>query len=178
MLAFLQMGRTGIWSAEDIIRWTDMVKVKGALNANGRKTARNLTDEEDGGVNWDNIQLTLTEEAIEAGLTSDLDWFEENLTATKKAPAKFPLTIARNRGAESLMETPKICIGTVHSVKGAEADVVYLFPDVSKAGMREWNGGPTQQAPVYRLFYVAMTRARDTLVLCAPSEEYAVNLDN
>ena len=178
VLAFLQMGRTGIWSAEDIIRWTDMVKVKGVLNANGRQTARKLTDEEDGGVNWENIQLTLTEEAVEAGLTSDLDWFEESLTAAKKAAAKFPLAIARNRGPESLMEVPKICIGTVHSVKGAEADVVYLFPDVSRAGMREWTGSPTQQATVCRLFYVAMTRARDTLVLCAPSEEYAVNLDN
>ena len=30
---------------------------------------------------------------------------------------------------------------------------------------------------MYRLFYVAMTRARETLVLCAPSDEYAVNLD-
>ena len=36
VLAYLQMGRTGIWSAEDIIRWTDMVKVKGVLNPNGR----------------------------------------------------------------------------------------------------------------------------------------------
>ena len=178
VLAFLQMGRTGIWSAEDIIRWTDMVKVKGVLNANGRETAKKLTDEEDGGVNWENIQLTLPEEAVEAGLTSDLDWFEESLTAAKKAAAKFPLAIARNRGPESLIEIPKICIGTVHSVKGAEADVVYLFPDVSRAGMREWTGGPTQQATVYRLFYVAMTRARDTLVLCTPSEECAVNLDN
>ena len=54
--------------------------------------------------------------------------------------------------------------------------MVYLFPDISRAGMREWTGSPTQQAAVYRLFYVAMTRARDTLVLCAPSDEYAVNL--
>ena len=93
VLASLQMGRTGIWSAEDIIRWTDMAKVKGVLNANGRQTARKLTDEEDGGVNWENIQLTLTEEAIEAGLTSDLDWFEESLTAAKKAAVQRQLLL-------------------------------------------------------------------------------------
>ena len=176
VLAFLQMGIAGIWSAEDIIRWTEMVRVKGVLNSNGRQTAKNLTDEDDGSVNWDNIRLTLTEDAIEAGLTGDLDFFEENLTAAKKPAAKFPLAIARNLGAESLMETPRICVGTVHSVKGAEADVVYVFPDVSRAGMREWTGSPTQQASVFRLFYVAMTRARDTLVICTPDDEYAVNL--
>ena len=176
VLAFLQMGIAGMWSAEDIIRWTEMVRVKGVLNANGRQTAKNLTDEDDGGVNWDNIRLTLTQDAIEAGLTGDLDFFEENLTAAKKPAAKFPLAIARNLGPESLMETPRICVGTVHSVKGAEADVVYVFPDVSRAGMREWTRGPTQQASVFRLFYVAMTRARDTLVICTPNDEYAVNL--
>ena len=54
--------------------------------------------------------------------------------------------------------------------------MVYVFPDVSRAGMREWTRGPTQQASVFRLFYVAMTRARDTLVICTPNDEYAVNL--
>ena len=176
VLAFMQMSLTGIWSAEDIIRWTEMVTIKGVLNAHGRETAKNLTDEDDGGVNWDGIRMTLTEDAIEAGLTGDLDFFEANLTAAKRPAAKFPLAIARNLGPESLMETPRICVGTVHSVKGSEADVVYLFPDVSRAGMREWTGGPKQQASVYRLFYVAMTRARDTLVVCTPNDEYAVNL--
>ena len=176
VLAFMQMGLTGSWSAEDIVRWTDMVKVKGVLNANGRQEARKLTDEDDGSVNWDNIHAIFTEDAIEAGLTSNLDFFEENLTAAKTPAAKFPLTIVRNQGPESLIETPRICIGTVHSVKGAEADVVYLFPDVSRAGMREWTGSPTHQASVYRLFYVGMTRARDTLVVCTPNDEFAVNL--
>ena len=64
-----------------------------------------------------------------------------------------------------------------NSVKGGEADVVYVFPDLSRAGMREWTGDPEQQASVYRLFYVAMTRARDTLVLLRPQGDLAVNLE-
>ena len=63
-----------------------------------------------------------------------------------------------------------------NSVKGAEADVVYLFPDISRAGMGEWQGTVEQKASVYRLFYVAMTRAKDTLVLAEPSGKYSVNL--
>ena len=54
--------------------------------------------------------------------------------------------------------------------------MVYLFPDISRAGMVEWQGSAEQRASVYRLFYVAMTRAKDTLVLAEPSGKFNVNL--
>ena len=180
ILAFLRMSERGMWKAEDINRWADMLKVKGALNANGRKSVQTLMDTQefldDNHVSWDDLHRVLTNEAIEAGLTGDLDWFEEQMTAARKSSARFPLTIARKRGAEELARRPNACVGTVHSVKGAEADVVYVFPDVSRAGMREWTGNAEQMASVYRLFYVAMTRAKDTLALCYPSGEFAVDL--
>ena len=40
----------------------------------------------------------------------------------------------------ALLDTPEIIIGTGHSVKGGEADVVYIFPDLSASGMRQWEG--------------------------------------
>jgi len=52
--------------------------------------------------------------------------------------------------------------------------VVYLFPDLSFAGMNEWLGGGT--AAVRRLFYVGMTRARETLILCEPAGSRSVAL--
>ena len=179
--AFLQMEQRGAWSAEEVNHWTGLLKIKGALKGRGREGIKVLTDaagpDSESHVDWDALYAVLTEEAIEAGLTGDLDWLDAQMTAAKRSSAKFPLAIARNRGAASLTRTPLACVGTVHSVKGAESDVVYVFPDLSRAGMREWTGSPAQQATVYRLFYVAMTRARETLVLCAPSEEYAVDLD-
>ena len=62
-----------------------------------------------------------------------------------------------------------------NSVKGSECDVVYLFPDLSRPGMEEWTGSPEQRAGVQRLFYVGMTRARETLITCAPATPMAVN---
>ena len=44
--------------------------------------------------------------------------------------------------------------------------MVYLMPDLSPSGMMEWVGSPAQKAGVMRLFYVGMTRARESLVLC------------
>ena len=176
ILAFLQMTQGGPWTAEDVNRWTEMVKVKGTLNEKGRKIVKQLVDGEEGMLEWNAIHTVFTEEAVEAGLMGNLDWFEQQLTSAKKTAAKFPLAIIKNRGPECLNETPRTFVGTVHSVKGAEADVVYLFPDISRAGMREWLGSAEQRASVYRLFYVAMTRAKDTLVLAEPSGKYSVNL--
>lgn len=84
------------------------------------------------------------------------------------------LTVARKSAAE-LLKQPRVIVGTVHSVKGGEADCVYLFPDMSPAGYAQWGSGRSMASgSVYRLFYVGMTRARETLVLCAPASQRAV----
>ena len=44
ILAFLQMTQGGLWTAEDVNRWTEMVKVKGALNDKGRQIIKQLVD--------------------------------------------------------------------------------------------------------------------------------------
>jgi len=59
---------------------------------------------------------------------------------------------------------PRVTIGTIHSVKGGEADHVYVFPDMSPAGMDN-----SSTDSIVRMFYVAMTRAKKTLHLCRPS---------
>ena len=79
---------------------------------------------------------------------------------------QFPLAIAKKLGPLSLKMTPKVIIGTIHSVKGGEADVVYLFPDLSMAGYREWIAPGDGHDSVVSQFYVGMTRAREVLVLC------------
>jgi DNA helicase II / ATP-dependent DNA helicase PcrA len=68
---------------------------------------------------------------------------------------------------------PRVIVGTIHSVKGGEADQVYLFPNLSAAGYQEYMGSDCDR--VHRLFYVGMTRARDTLVLCENTEKYTVD---
>lgn len=65
--------------------------------------------------------------------------------------------------------TPALRLSTVHQAKGLEWDVVFilwlvdgLFP--SSRSLEEPHG----EAEERRLFYVAVTRARDQLYLCAP----------
>jgi hypothetical protein len=67
-----------------------------------------------------------------------------------------------------------------HYVSGGaivhNSDVVYLFPDVSLAGMREWLSRGEQHDNVVRQFYVGMTRAREELVVCGPSSTAHVDM--
>ena len=107
ILAFLQMPQGGPWTAEDVNRWTEMVKVKGALNEKGRKIIEQLVDGEEGMLEWDAIHAVFTEEAVEAGLTGDLDWFEQQLTSAKKTAAIFPLAIIKNGDRSASTRRPE-----------------------------------------------------------------------
>ena len=61
-------------------------------------------------------------------------------------------------------------------IQGVDVGVVYLMPDLSRAGMAQWVGTDIESAAIRRLFYVGMTRARDSLVLCNPAGRMAVQI--
>ena len=173
VLAFLRMSDQGMWTADEMKKWIAATKTAGVLQGR-RETLDDLVDDGRNGVDWDKIHNLLTAEAVEAGLTGDLMWLRNNLLAARQKGAAFALRVAEAYGGETLAKTPQIITGTIHSVKGGEADVVYLFPDLSYAGMNEWIG--KGEAAVRRLFYVGMTRAKESLILCQPASSRSVSL--
>src|SRR5205823_14468766 len=89
-----------------------------------------------------------------------LQWWTRRVAPTFHGRVQFPVAVALAGGPRALEEPPRVIVGTIHSVKGGEADVVFLFPDLSAAGDAAYQrNGPTRDA-VIRLFYVGMTRAR------------------
>lgn len=98
----------------------------------------------------------------------DLEWLEANLTARSARAAEYPLEIIKRRGEGMLTKVPQIVVGTIHSVKGGEADDVFLFPDISWSADEavRIQGVPMEDA-IRRQFYVGMTRARENLFLCS-----------
>jgi superfamily I DNA/RNA helicase len=86
---------------------------------------------------------------------------------------EYGFQICDRSGVRALTDKPKVVIGTIHSVKGAEAEVVYLSPDLSRKGYEEWMGFPEQRDVVRRVFYVGMTRSSERLVLLGRSEKQA-----
>ena len=60
---------------------------------------------------------------------------------------------------------PNINISTIHTVKGDEADVVVLLSDISKAVESQLDIDPDSE---HRVFYVAITRAKEKLFIIQP----------
>lgn len=69
-------------------------------------------------------------------------------------------------GGESLSKPGRVHIGTVHSVKGDEADHVVLNTDISR---RVAHGARIDPDAEYRVQYVGVTRARQALHLLLPN---------
>lgn len=92
-------------------------------------------------------------------------WFLENVTAAKRGALEYPFSILKNSGAEALEREPQVIVGTIHSVKGGEADVVYVIPDMSYAGYQEKTATLDGRDAALRLQYVAYTRAKESLIL-------------
>lgn len=69
-----------------------------------------------------------------------------------------------NRG-EDLRKPPRVIIETIHGVKGAEADHVAVLTDISRRTAESFERDPDHE---HRVFYVAVTRAIQSLHLIAP----------
>lgn len=100
-----------------------------------------------------------------ARLLEAVDWLIKNSQADKARAMEFPRRIIERRGVQALKDEPRIILGTIHSVKGGEADVVYVIPDLSYGAYQEKESSIAGRDAVKRLKYVAYTRARESLVL-------------
>lgn len=176
-LPTVEGGEAQLWTWKDLRKWIDPLQSAGVLER-GTKTmieSKCVVDRFGDG-NADDIVPLLTVGAMfkpehhSAVLSCDMDWWEKHLKHIDQKRQQYALTVARKRGTDALREQPKMIVGTIHSVKGGEADVVYLLPDLSGAAYFEgWRRGGDGRDAIIRQFYVGMTRARHELVLCAPS---------
>ncbi|HEX4545757.1 MAG TPA: UvrD-helicase domain-containing protein, partial [Candidatus Acidoferrum sp.] len=103
-----------------------------------------------------------------------IEWWEEHLLTSKREKLAYPLEIVRKRGLAALRERPKIIVGSIHSIKGTTTDTVIVFPDLSPQfyELLFQRGG---QDALVRLFYVAISRARERVYLCRPASQAAID---
>ncbi len=93
------------------------------------------------------------------------DKFQYKYGMTDTWPQK-KLLFAQDCDANGLFyPDPQINISTIHSVKGDEADVVVLMGDISKVVAQQMD---IDEDTEHRVFYVATTRAKESLYLVEP----------
>lgn len=160
-----------LWTGKDVQAWAHVIRTSACMRRGAKTAIANLPQ---GEVPFDLIADLFEDEAeLDQATMPDIEWFARNLLAGARPGMEFPLTVARRRGASTLLATPKVVIGTMHSVKGGQADTVFVIPDLSVRGSAEWASASTRDS-VVRQFYVAMTRARQTLMVCSPATDLFV----
>lgn len=158
------------WTWAELARWAGVLD-RGAI-AHGAKATLERRKAEDAVVPFDDLAAILPESSLGPALAGDLEWYAAHVMASKADALRFPVAVALAHGFKALQEPPRLCVGTIHSVKGAESDSVYLWPDLSPAAWDEWESGARD--PILRTFYVGLTRAREAVTLCAPAGPMAV----
>lgn len=169
------------WTRRDLALWAEWLSSKGILKRGAKGEIEGVNPAE-------LVTIETLDQVFEAGALEELlscfegdyrrllDWWRRRLNASVDKRVQFPAEIAMARGPQALLETPRVIVGTIHSVKGGEADVVFLFPDLSQAGDAAYQRfGPPRDA-VIRTFYVGITRAREVLYIAEKASAMAATL--
>jgi len=111
-----------------------------------------------------NNDLTYTQEdcIAEHGLQTNKVWYEA-FTKIDTNTENYIRNMLANK--EKISQTPRITMSTIHGAKGGEADNVLLLPDITKSSVDQNDREPDE---LHRLFYVAVTRAKQELHILEP----------
>lgn len=172
----------GFWRRHDLWLWMSMLQSKGVLKLGAKSWIEELKGDispvnPDDLFEWCEPEALLALAKMESGDPADtvagLNWWFSHCLEKNQKPLEFPIKLVEKYGGTVLKVTPQVMIGTIHSVKGGQADVVVMMPDISEAGKTDWQTKNGRDA-VIRMFYVGMTRARESLLVCAPQGFRAV----
>lgn len=169
-----------MWTKHDLSIWMEHFKADGFFSRGGKDWIKKLRGEVTEFDPQELLRHVLTEHhdaLFEIGFRGpearerELAWWLSRFLEGEKKKHEYPVRVAQKHGGRALLETPQIMIGTGHSVKGGQADVVIVFPDLSRRGMETWMSSKRDE--VLRLFYVMVTRARERLVICSQATPMA-----
>jgi DNA helicase-2/ATP-dependent DNA helicase PcrA len=181
--SFASTGPDGAyWTVEQFLKWAKHLKVgpDGLIRKQGKegveflsellaKTRKSGQSLEDAGLlsTRDVLSDILSPNACQQALDRNVEWLISNVGKARVKSMQYPMKVLENHGIDMLENTPRIIIGTIHSVKGGQADMVVLFPDISRNAaaqaneMNDWDN-------LHRLFYVGVTRAYEKLIVASP----------
>jgi superfamily I DNA/RNA helicase len=115
----------------------------------------------------DNTLLSMQDLRNYYGLLHDLPWD----SGLKKIPEeKRRYLLACMRRGEDLTAEPRITVSTIHGAKGAEADHVLLTTDSIGNRMARLRQSDSDHEDEHRVWYVGLTRAKQSLHLINPQK--------
>jgi ATP-dependent DNA helicase UvrD/PcrA len=176
------------WDIHQFVSWAEHLKVQpgGLIRKNGNlgiKALKKAIKNGQEGLHTSRNVLgqILTPEAVHHAMDRDVEWLVDNIKIARQKALAYPIKVYQEFNESAIIDQPKIIIGTIHSVKGGEADCVFLYPDISFKTYKALHTNRQQtKDELYRLFYVGMTRTKEKLIVmdCARQKgsAYFVNL--
>lgn len=173
VLSYLKIKKGEWWTYADLWKWASMVEAD-KIFSRGAKTAMRKKAEEDETatlpVDETHLESWIQNESnVAAIIQGDLNFLTSYILSAYRKPVEYACKVIESRGEEALKQSPQIILGTIHSMKGGEADVVVVFPDLSPSGFTEWVTPGESKDSVRRMYYVAITRAKESLYWAQPS---------
>jgi superfamily I DNA/RNA helicase len=160
------------WTNEEVWHWAASLEADGVFSRGSKSAIRRLAEDATTKTlpaKPEDLEAWFSDPlAGDAATTGQIDWLQGHLLSAYEKPMRYACSVLEARGHAALIKPPSIMIGTIHSFKGAEADVVVLFPDLSQSGFSEWTTPGESQDSVRRMFYVGMTRAKESLYWANP----------
>ena len=156
---------SGVWRGEYVRKWVEMVKLDQVFKK--PRPPREWFKSAEYATEADFLQ-SLTDEARGAWIAGDYAWLESPAVMLSQffGRDRYPRRILEARGITEAERRPRITIGTIHSVKGGEADVVYVMPELSQIARESFDTSTAGRDAQWRTWYVGFTRAREELVVC------------
>lgn len=169
--SFLKFKETGSpWTYRELWAWVEMLD-RGFIK-HGKKTWLKSKKRSTDVVPFQTLRdIFECNDVLSIGLDGNLDKYYGHINEANKSKFKYAMDIVEKFGIEAMVK-PNIIVGTIHSVKGGQADHVYLFPDISRSAAQEM-----EMDSIYRAMYVGMTRAFTGVNICRRSLKHFVDLE-
>ncbi len=184
--SFIRPHLGGMWRWRDVAAWASILESKQCL-IHGAKALLKENKTESREIIPSELAFILSEKLFPelCGLNfrsreqclGAIEWWLKTMPPAEAMKLSYPRDVFARGGEDYLREDPRVIIGTGHSLKGAEADVVIIYPDISLAAWNAWNrDGVEVKDGILRLCYVMLTRAREGVYLASPLSNQSVKL--
>ena len=173
------LGDVRLWTWRELKDWTEVVAQAGLLRrgAKANLIAKSAKERPQDVVDASDLDRIFTDAPMIrrellpmiADPTRELEtiqWLARRLSAGAAKKTAFVIRVATCSGIVALCSTPRVIVGTLHSIKGATSGSVILAPDLTRKQLVELKGPGHDQT--INLFYVGMTRASVRLHLLSP----------
>jgi len=167
---FLRYLKPEQWTAEDVHLFIDPLR---GLPRGTKKRFKKLAEDTPDLIIDNPTMQYIFGHQIESALARNPEVYYLNCVEARRKHLNYLMSVYENGGKEALTTEPKLTVGTIHSVKGGESDVVFLNAGVSPNAAREALGNRAGMNAIRRMYYVGMTRAKEQLVICG-QESYGV----